>query len=244
MERPGPGGTPARIPEPSWRSDRVRADARAPLTRESIIEAGLKVLDREGMDGLSMRRVGQELGTGAASLYWHVRNKEELLQLLFERISRETILPEPDPSRWQEQAKEVAREARRVLTSHRDAARISLGRIPSGPTLAQFSEWLFRLLRPVGIPDQVIAYVGDMVALYAGAFAFEESIGLASPTGEDLPPEQIIEMFRGYILSLPEDRFPNTRSAVDVLMNSDMEGRFEFGIDLIVRGLESYVTRT
>ena len=94
------------------------------------------------------------------------------------------------------------------MRRHRDVARISLGRIPAGPTLARYSEWLFELLQPVGIPDQVIAYLGDLMGLYIGAFAFEESLGIASPTGEDLPPDQIVQMFRDYVASLPDDRFP------------------------------------
>jgi AcrR family transcriptional regulator len=211
-----------------------------PLTRDAIIEAALRVLDREGMDALSMRRVGEELATGAASLYWHVRNKGELLQLLFERVTEEVKLPEPDPSRWQEQLKELGRQARSVMNRHRDIARISLGRIPSGPTLALLSEWLFELLRPVGIPDQVIAYLGDLFGLYVGAFAYEESLPLESPTGEDLPPEQILDMFREYVRSLPDDRFPQTRRAADLLFAWDVEERFEFGIDLIVRGIATY----
>jgi AcrR family transcriptional regulator len=168
------------LPEPPWRE---RKDSpRTPLTRQAIVEAALRVLDRDGMDALSMRKVGEELGTGAASLYWHVRNKDELLQLVFEAVSEETTLPAPDPSRWQEQLRDLAGEMRRSMNRHRDVARISLGRIPAGPTLANYSEWLFALLQPVGVPDQVIAYLGDLMGLYIGAFAFEESLGVASPT--------------------------------------------------------------
>jgi hypothetical protein len=109
--------------------------------------------------------------------------------------------------------------------------------------LARYSEWMFALLKPVGIPDRVIAYIGDFAALYIGAHAFEESLGVASPTGEDLPPEEIVVMFRDYMLSLPEDRFPHTRAAVDLLFTGGPDERFEFGIDLMVRGLETYVTK-
>jgi AcrR family transcriptional regulator len=238
---PSTGEADQRPPEPPWRLDsRAHATPREPLTRESIIDAALQVLDREGMEGLSMRKVGEELGTGAASLYWHVHNKGELLQLLFERITQEVRLPEPDPSRWQEQLKELGRQARAVLAGHRDSARISLGRIPAGPTMALLSEWLFELLRPVGIPDRVIAYLGDLMGLYVGAYAFEESLGLASPTGEDLPPEEIVGMFRDYVESLPEDRFPNTRAAAALLFSGDADERFEFGMDVIVRGVETF----
>ena len=228
------------LPEPPWRE---RKDSpRTPLTRQAIVEAALRVLDRDGMDALSMRKVGEELGTGAASLYWHVRNKEELLQLVFEAVSEETALPAPDPSRWQEQLRDLAREMRRSMNRHRDVARISLGRIPAGPTLANYSEWLFALLQPVGVPDQVIAHLGDLMGLYIGAFAFEESLGVASPTGEELPPGEIIQMFRDYVASLPDDRFPRTKGAVDLLFGGGNDERFEFGVDVIIRGLETYAS--
>lgn len=229
------------VPEPPWRTGaRSQAPPRVPLTREGIVDAALRVLDRDGLEALSMRRVGEELGTGAASLYWHVRNKEELLQLLFERVVGEIVLPDPDPSRWREQLEELARQMRDVMKRHRDIARISLGRIPSGPSMALVTEWMFELLRPVGIPDRVIAYLGDLAGLYVGAYTYEESLPLASPTGEELQPEQIVGMFKDYMRSLPEDRFPNTRGAVDLLFGGDADERFAFGIDVILRGLATY----
>ncbi len=192
------------------------------------------------MDGLSMRRVAEELGTGAASLYWHVHNKEELLQLLFERLSGEIALPDPDPARWQEQLKELGRQMRAVAHRHRDYARISLGRIPSGPTIVRFAEWLFELLTPLGLPDRDIAYLGDLMSLYVGAYAFEESLAPASPTGEALPPEQIMEMFRDYVLSVPAETFPHVHRAVGHLFGGDADERFEFGMDVIVQGIAAY----
>ncbi|MBV9354979.1 MAG: TetR/AcrR family transcriptional regulator C-terminal domain-containing protein [Chloroflexi bacterium] len=229
------------LPQPPWRRlPPGRAAPRLPLTRDLIVDAALRVLDREGVDALSMHRVAAELGTGAASLYGHVRNKDELLQLLSERVGEEIELPAPDPDHWQDQLKEVLRQIRGATERHRDVARISLGRLPSGPVLARFTEWLFALMVPVGIPDQVIAHTGDLTSLYVQAYAFEESLGVASPTGEPLPPEQIVTMLRDYLLSLPGDRFPQVHRAVDVLFGGDRDARFEFGIDLIVRGLGTY----
>jgi AcrR family transcriptional regulator len=210
------------------------------LTREGIIEAALRVLDREGVDGLSMRRVADELGAGVASLYWHVRNKDELLQLLSERLAAEIELPDPDPSRWQEQLKAIGRQFRAAAHRHRDGARITLGRIPSGPTIARYTEWLFTLMTPTGVPDRVIAFMADLLSLYVGAYAFEESLGLASPTGEDLPPAQIVAMFRDYLLSLPADQFPHVHRAIDDLFGGDLDERFEFGLDILLRGIGTY----
>jgi TetR/AcrR family tetracycline transcriptional repressor len=229
----------AGIPEPPWRASRKPAH-RAPLTREAIVDAAVAVLDAEGVDGLSMRRVGEELGAGAASIYWHVRNKDELIQLVFERVITEIELPVPDPSRWREQLGMVVVQMRAILNRHRDVARISLGRVPTGPSLAIITEWLFTLLKPVGIPDKVIAYLGDLFGLYSGAFAFEESLGSQTMTGPDLTPEQFLTMLRNYIADLPEDRFPHTRRAVDLIFDDDREDRYMFGVDLMLRGLASY----
>jgi len=227
------------IPEPPWRTSRKSA-SRTPLTRQAIVDAAMRVLDAEGVDGLSMRRVGEELGAGAASIYWHVRNKDELLQLVFERVISEIELPVPDPSRWQEQLSKLAVQIRAVLNRHRDVARLTLGRVPTGPSLAVFTEWVFTLLKPVGIPDRVIAYLGDLFGLYAGSFAYEESLGAEAVSGPDLSPEQFFSMLRTYIAELPEDRFPHTRRTVDLLFSDDREDRYMFGVDLMIRGLASY----
>ena len=191
----------------------------------------------DGLDGASMRRVAEELGTSAGSLYWHVGGKEELLGLVFDRIIGEIELPPPDPSRWQEQLKELGRESRRVMLRHRDIARFSLGRIPFGPNLLRMSEWMLGLMRAGGVPDRVAAYAGDLFGLYVGAHAFEETLGLLSPTGEELPPDEVLGMMRDYLTSLPPTSFPNTVELVDELMSGGPDERFELGLDVIVRGI-------
>lgn len=229
-------GTP--VPEPPWlRPPKRRGPARTPLSREAIVEAALRVLDRKGLDGVSMRRVAEELDNTAGALYWHVRNKEELLGLVFDRVAGEIALPPPDPARWQEQFKEVAREARRVMLRHRDIARFSLGRIPLGPNVLRITEWMLSLLRAAGVPDRAAAYVGDLFGLYVGAHAFEETLGIPSPTGEPLSPDEVLAMMRRYLASLPPADFPNTVELVDELMSGGADERFEFGLDVIVRGL-------
>jgi AcrR family transcriptional regulator len=217
-------------PEPPWR--RRREDSpRHPLTRDAIVDAALTVLDRDGLSGLSMRKLAQELDVGAASLYWHVRDKEELLGLLLDRIVGEARVVDPDPDNWREQVKELARENRRLLQSHRDAAQISLGRIPIGPHSMPVLERNLAVLMAAGLPPRVIALAADMFALFVGGFAFEESMDNAQPadTGE------LAEYFR----SLPADDFPTLVALADQLVEGDRDERFEFGVELLVRGLEA-----
>ena len=186
-----------------------------------------------------MRRVAEELGTAPSALYWHVRNKHQLLQLVLDRVVGEIELPPRDPENWQEQLKALAREMRRVLTSHGDIARVTIGAIPAGPNILVVVEWMHALLREAGLPDRTVALFGDLAGLYVGAYAFEESLGLASPTGEDLPPEEVLGMLGEYWASLPQDRFPHTLALGDLLFEGGPDERFEFGLDVLIRGLES-----
>ena len=228
------------VPQPPWVQTRTpRAAPRTPLSREAIVEAAQRVLDREGLDATTMRRVAEVLGTAPSALYWHVRNKDELLQFVFDRIAGEIQLPPLEPERWQEQLKAMGREMRRVLTSHRDIARVTLGAIPVGPNTLRVVEWMHALLREAGLPDRTVALVGDFLGLYVGAAAYEESLGLASPTGEELPPDQVIAMLRDYWASLPPTQFPHTLALLDVLFEGGPDERFEFGMDVIIRGLAS-----
>jgi AcrR family transcriptional regulator len=220
------------VPEPPWWSRRAgQPRDKRPLTRELIVDAALGLLERDGLQGLSMRRLAQDLGTGAASLYWHVGDKEELLGLLLDRIVGEAQPPAPDPKNWQGTVKELARATRRHLSQRRDAAQLSLGRVPTGPNSLPVLERNLAVLAASGLPPQVIAYASDMFALYVGAFAYEESL---SHEGQ-ASPEQIGEYFR----SLPPEQFPTLHGLADELVAGDLDARFEFAIELLVRGLEA-----
>ena len=222
---------------PPWRRAPARVRRRQPLSQEAIVDAALGIVDREGVDALNMRRVAHELDTGPSSLYAHVRNKDELIELLFDRVLSELELPPPDPKRWQAQGREMARQARALLGRHNDIAKVTFGRIPMGPDSVRWTEWLLTLLRGAGLPDRVAAYAGDVFGLFIGGYAYEDAIGLASPTGEQLPPEEILAMMRDYWGSLPPDRFPNTVALVDVLLSGDPDERFEFMLDVLIAGL-------
>src|ERR671931_1511188 len=138
------GAEPEQLPPPPWQRVPQRAAARRrdPITREAIVGAALRVLDGEGLDGLSMRRVADELDTGAASLYWHVGSKDGLLDLIFDEVIGEQVteIPDPDPEHWQEQFKGVARTMRATIRRHRDIVEISIGRVPMGPNALRFTE--------------------------------------------------------------------------------------------------------
>jgi len=229
------------VPDPPWQAPSRPRPARAPLSRDAIVHAALRVMDREGSAGLSMRRVAEELGTGPASLYWHVANKDALINLIIDQVASEIPLPEPDPDRWQEQLKDWMLGVRQVFGRHPGVAALTLGRVPTGPNVVRWAEWILALLRGAGIPDRIAAFAGDLIGLYLGATGYEAAMPpMTSPTGEPLSLEERVAMIRGYFASLPADQFPNVVATVDDLVGGGPDERFALGLDVILRGLASY----
>lgn len=232
-------GLPA-VPVPPWSARRrrpERAASRVPLSRKRIADAAMAVVDAEGLDALSMRRVAADLGTGPASLYAHVSGKDDLLDLLLDRVVLELEVPEPDPDRWEEQVKACVRGMFHGLAAHRDLARASLGRIPTGAGALGMMDRFLGILRAGGLPDQIVAYASDLLPLYATVYAYEKGLFAAREEGWD---GNYHEDIGGYFASLPAERFPNIAHLAGPLMhNPTPDARFEFGLDVIVRGLAS-----
>ncbi|MEO3827062.1 TetR/AcrR family transcriptional regulator C-terminal domain-containing protein [Actinomadura sp. B10D3] len=232
------------MPTPPGRKARRAAPPKQPLTQEAIVETAIRVLDAEGLEAVTMRRVAQELGTGPASLYAHVSGKEELRELMLDRVAAEVRLPVPDPARWQEQLKDLAREIRRVYTSHRDIAMVSMGLIPTGPHLLDIAEAQLALMRAGGVPKRVAAIAVDTLGRFLDAEAIEETAYVAkTPAGQDAWEhfQEYFAQVRDYFSALPADRYPTIAGMADELLDEGGDGRFEFGLDLLVRAIASYV---
>lgn len=227
------------IPPPPWLPAAApgRRGRREPLSPAAIVEAALRVLDRDGIDGVSMRRVAEELGTGPATIYWHVRNKEELFDLVLERVIGEIVPPEPEPERWQEQLREMAHTMRAVMTSHRDLARVSLGRWPLGPNALRWLEWILAVTRGAGLPDRDAARVGFLFPLYIVGFVLDQESGTMT-LAEDVTLEQMLGQVSSYLSSLG-DHFPNIAATAETIVAGDLDERFDYGLDVLIAGLEA-----
>ncbi|GAA0992614.1 TetR family transcriptional regulator ActII [Acrocarpospora macrocephala] len=231
------------LPSPPWDRNRRRpAPAKVPLTRDRIVDAAYTVLDREGYDRFSMRQVALELGVAVSALYVHVANKDELFELMYNRTFVGEELPDPDPENWQEQIKEFARRGRARLRQHRDLARISMAHIPFTPELLPHVERLMAIFRSSGMPDLVAAMAGDLLSTYIEGFCLEESMWLERYRDMD---EETWETKRteimNYFAELPPDRFPNMVAMAPYMVDESNDYRFELGVDILVRGLASYI---
>ncbi len=223
------------MPEPPWRSaPRRRSVPRPQLSRDVIVAAALEVMETEGGDALTMRRVADQIGVSASSLYGYVANKEELVQLVLDRIIEEIPVPPPGGG-WQDMLRQFGRSMLGVFKRHPGVAGLTLGRVPFGPSMLAVGERVLAELRSAGMPDQVAAFVGDLAALYVGAYAYEQEV---TPVAE---PGDFSAQAAAWLKSLPSDSFPNMVALADTLVAGSGDDRFEWGLDVILRGLATYL---
>ena len=223
---------PPTLPAPPWARapQRVPRRRREPLTQEAIVDAALQVLDADGLDLLSMRHVARTLNTTAAALYWHVGSKDGLLDLIFDRVIGEQPVPDPEPERWEEQVKEVARTMRGAILGHRDVVRLSIGRVPLGPNALRYADRVLAILRGGGLPDELA--VGGLQLLMSIVIGFT-----VDETGQPPPGEPADAMVGGYLASLPADQFPHLVAVAGHMGEDGTDQRFELLLDFFVDGL-------
>ncbi len=244
-------GSPDRAADP-WRGGRLggpaagarRASRAERLSTERIVDTALGLMRSGGYEAVSMRSVARSLGTGPASLYAHVRSKEELDQLLVDRIAEQLVVPVPDPQRWDEQIKQMMREGLDLYRAHPGSARANMGTIPTGRGAMRTAEGLLALCRAGGVPDQVAAWFCDLISLYTVAVAVEETIWVeraraAGGAGEPAEFEEMDVHFASHLESLPASEFPLLTSMARVMTNGDGRRRFEFGLSVLVAGLKA-----
>lgn len=225
------------MPTPPWqRRPAKEKAARRQLSRESVVDAAVGVLGKEGMDAVTMRRVAQELETGAASLYVHVANKDELRELLADRIAGLIPLPEPDPKRWREQLTQLIRDAVTVHVAHPGLAQVAMSGLPTGPNNLRLMEVMLTLLRMGGMPDQVVAWAADLLGMFVPATALEEELFAGAGRTEDSMRE-FADQYGAYLRSLPPDRYPTLVALAGNLTAGGDRERFDFKVDVIINGL-------
>jgi AcrR family transcriptional regulator len=220
-------------PEPISRRNRP---AKAALSRTAIVDAALRLLDADGLDAVSMRRVAQALDTGPASLYVYVANREELLALVYDRIIGEVDLSEHDGVDWRERLTTLVTDTIEVLGSRRGIATVGLANVPTDPHALAHSEKVLELLRRGGIGEQARAWAVDLIGLYISAAATEQSLyhekGAAWQTEHGVK-QRLRHTFAG----LPADRYPNLRALNGPLVTGSGPDRTGWSIQVLLNGI-------
>jgi len=192
------------------------------LDQDRIVEAALELLDRDGLVGVTTRRLAERLGVRSPSLYWHIRDREQLLGLLSDRIVADARWPEPS-SGWRATAEGLMREYLRCLLAHRDAARVVAGRPPMGPNRLRGAEMLLRALLSAGLGEPEAIDAGLVLTTYVVGFALEQQAAELSAAGN---------------MQTDPDRYP-TLARLSKAVPAAGWARFEEGLRLILDGVQS-----
>ncbi len=205
-----------------------RTGPATPLTRERIVATALALVDTEGLNALSMRRLGADLGVDPMAIYYHIPNKGALLDAIVEAVMTEIDCTADTPDAPAEERIMFAANAYLgAMLAHANAMPIMLTRGPNTPEAARPVEFLIGVLRDAGLsPSQALAGMNSIASAVRGAAAMVGASGTEPPT-----PEQL----EALAATFPADEFPHlTESA---MCSQDFARDFEFGVRALAKGL-------
>lgn len=204
------------------------------LSRQRVVVEAVRLADREGVDGLSMRRLADALGAGAMTLYHYVASKDELLDALIDVVFEEIELP-PEEADWQSAMRQRAVSARDVLRRHPWAIGLMGSRTSPGPANLRHHEAVTACLRRAGFSIVMATHANWLLDSYVYGFALQEA-SLPFGTAEELA-DMLEEVF---IPQLPPDQFPYLNESAAALFTAgyDPAEEFLFGLDLVLAAIE------
>lgn len=215
------------------------------LSRAQIVTEALRLLDSEGIDALSMRKLGNRLGAGATSLYRHVANKDELIELAVDEIYGEIEVPgTADPARWREDASRCAHSLRATMLRHPWIASVlgEMGLSYLGPNWMRLSEGLLGIFTKAGFPaDEADPAVTTLIGYVTGVATSEAAwLTVLARSGQDEQEwvervwpaaEQAAQAYPLLREGYAEQRGKDPRTA--------REEGFQYGLDRVLDGLQT-----
>jgi TetR/AcrR family transcriptional regulator, tetracycline repressor protein len=205
---------------------------RQPLSRRRILEEAVRFVDREGLEALTMRKLGAELGVEAMSLYNHVPNKSALLDGMVEVLLGELEIP-PENSGWEERIREGYRAFRRLAHEHPNVFPLLVNRPPDTMDGVWLVEEFLKTLEEAGFGKETALHAFRSLSSYTFGYAMAEIRGFAlEPDGSRLGAQR-----------LSPGEFPRISELRPYLDKVDHDAEFEFGLDLLLMGLQKHKER-
>ncbi len=220
------------------------------LSRGEIVDAAIAIADAEGAEAISMRRIAQALRSGTMSLYWHVANKEHLLDLMLDTVVGEVTIPDP-PGDWRSFLQVTARENRAVLLRHRWVMDFIGGRPPLGPNTILNVERSLAALESLHLDTATAMNILMTVSTYVMGAALRELREMRAQRDLEQSGFDQAEAMAGMALwckRLEADgRFSHflriIKDGIDPDAEETRDERFEFGLDCVLDGIAMHVRR-
>ena len=207
---------------------------RTPLTRGRVLQIAVRQADKGGIDSLSMRKLGQELGVEAMALYYHFANKDDLIDGMVDLVFAEIELPHSG-DQWRSAMRQRAIAVCDALLRHRWAIGLMESRRRPGPANLRHHDSVIGTLRAGGFDIAMAAHAYSLLDSYIYGFALTK-LNLPFDTADD-----VAEVAQSMLEPFPPDEYPNM---VEILTDHVMKPgydygeEFEYGLDLILDGLE------
>jgi AcrR family transcriptional regulator len=213
------------------------------LSRESVAEGALALIDAEGLDALTIRRLAQSKGVTPMALYWHFKNKEELLVGVAERL---WSLMDTRPDRSLPplaRVRALLESLISVLRAHREAVPVlSLSGSMTAPSCLDAMEAALSAFADAGLSTKEAAgFVHQGLRLVMSLVTGEPGAGPANQSRDEI--EEQLRCKRALLLSLSPDRYPHViEAAADLTALADPDAYYALGVDLFLSGIEAHVT--
>jgi AcrR family transcriptional regulator len=197
-----------------------------------VLGAAISLADREGIEALTMRRLAQELGVEAMSLYHYVANKDEIVNGMVDIVVEEIELP-ASGAEWKSALHSLATSAHQTLVRHRWAASRILSQDGVSEARLRYMEAILRTFRTGGFSPLGAHYAYHALESHIMGFTLWQ-VGMA------LDSEKLPDLARSFLQELPVDRFPYLAEHIEQHMAEEPGAisEFEFGLDLVLDGLE------
>ena len=212
------------------------------LTRDQIIATAIELLDAEGMDGLSMRRLGDRLGAGATSLYWHLPSKDELASAAMDHVLADLDLADPAQVGWRSAAESLARGVRGIVTTHPWFVLATMAYPTYGPAAARMADHAIAIFEAAGFTGDdadraVSALFAYLQGATAGEVAWRARIG-NDGVNEQSYTQQVITKGRDAATGYPRllERYDRHAELTETTVS---DPNFEFGLAAVLDGLNT-----
>jgi TetR/AcrR family tetracycline transcriptional repressor len=198
------------------------------LHRADVVDGAVGLLDAEGLEGLTTRKLGARLNVDGSALYRHFPNKEALLDALADRLVEGIDRPLPEGS-WDEQLAVLARRLREALLAHRDGARVVAGTYVTGPNTRLVGNAIFEILERAGFPAERAGWIVFALNYYVLGHTIEEQ------AQAELAASRAWKAKLAEMADRPDSAYIAT--AVAATFNADPAERFTYGLRAFLDGI-------
>ncbi|EMD27942.1 Transcriptional regulator, TetR family [Amycolatopsis azurea DSM 43854] len=230
-----------------WTRPRRKRDQPA-LSQAQIVAEAVRILDVEGVDALSMRRLGTALNAGATSLYRHVANRDELIELVVDEVYGEITVPDgDDPERWRDAAVVGAQSVRAMILRHPWVASLlgSVGLSYLGPNVMRLNERLLAVFVTAGFPGDEVEQAISAVISYVVGMGTTEAAWLTTVAKSGKSEREWAEQLRPAVEEAAREH-PHQRERIakaDADPERLRDEKFRYGLERMLDGLETRLKR-